>query len=290
VELRQLHYFVVLAEELHFGRAAERLHIVQPAVSQQLRRLEAELGATLVARSTRRVALTDAGLRFLPEARAVLAAADRARASFARDAAPSTVRLGTSTGVGARLPALLAQLRRRVPGASVELVRVPAGERLRRVADGTLDAALLRGTAGHAGVQTVAVWTDPIAVALPSAHPLAAASTIEVAALAELPVRLPPRDANPALVDLVIGACRAAGFEPRLAPAMNDQDMLAAIATGPPTWTVYYAAQVAVLAGIDGVAFRSPAEPPLEMPTLLAVPAGGSPLSEALVAACRAVA
>jgi DNA-binding transcriptional LysR family regulator len=290
VELRQLHYFVVLAEELHFGRAAERLHIVQPAVSQQLRRLEAELGATLVARSTRRVALTDAGLRFLPEARAVLAAADRARASVARDAAPSTVRLGTSTGVGARLPALLAQLRRRVPGASVELVRVPAGERLRRVADGTLDAALLRGTAGHAGVRAVAVWTDPIAVALPSAHPLAAAGTIEIAALAELPVRLPPRDANPALVDLVIGACRAAGFEPRLAPAMNDQDMLAAIATGPPTWTVYYTAQVAVLAGIDGVAFRSPAEPPLEMPTLLAVPAGGSPLSEALVAACRAVA
>src|SRR3954462_7737160 len=98
MELRRLHYFVTLAEELHFGRAAERLHIVQPAVSQQLRRLEAELGVTLVERSTRRVALTDAGRRFLPEARATLAAAERARAAVARSASgPVTLRLGTST-------------------------------------------------------------------------------------------------------------------------------------------------------------------------------------------------
>src|SRR5215470_2107127 len=72
MELRQLQYFVVLAEELHFGRAAERLHIVQPAVSQQLRRLERELGTELVERTTRTVALTEAGERFLPHARAVL--------------------------------------------------------------------------------------------------------------------------------------------------------------------------------------------------------------------------
>ncbi len=79
VELRQLEYFVAVAELLHFGRAAERLHIGQPAVSQQVRRLERELGAPLFDRSSRSVSLTAAGRALLPEARAVLAAADRAR-------------------------------------------------------------------------------------------------------------------------------------------------------------------------------------------------------------------
>jgi DNA-binding transcriptional LysR family regulator len=279
VELRQLHYFVVLAEELHFGRAAERLHIVQPAVSQQLRRLEAELGATLVARSTRRVALTDAGLRFLPEARAVLAAADRARAAVA-GLAP--LRLGTSTGLGERLPRLLAELDR-----PVELVRVPAAARLRQVGTGALDAALIRGGAEELGaVRLEPVWTDALLVALPAGHPHADAEAVALARLADLPLRLPARDANPPLADLVLGACRAAGFEPRRAPALDEQDMLAAIAAGPPTWTVYYAAQ-AELVTAPGVAFRA-TDPALLMPTLLALPARGD--GGELLAACRAVA
>src|SRR4051794_7945524 len=147
MELRQLQYFVTLAEELHFGRAADRLHIVQPAVSQQLRRLEDELGVALVERSTRRVSLTDAGQKFLPEARAVLAAAQRARDAVARPAADrTTLRLGTSTGLGERLPRLLAEFDRFAAGATIELVRVAAAERIRQVVDGALDAALLRGS------------------------------------------------------------------------------------------------------------------------------------------------
>ena len=106
MELRQLHYFVTLAEELHFGRAAERLHIVQPAVSQQLRRLEAELGVVLLDRSTRRVTLTPAGQAFPPRgARQTLAAAQRAKDAVAAGAGAETLRLGTSIGLGERLPA-----------------------------------------------------------------------------------------------------------------------------------------------------------------------------------------
>jgi DNA-binding transcriptional LysR family regulator len=284
MELRQLRYFVTLAEELHFGRAAERLHIVQPAVSQQLRRLEAELGARLVDRSTRRVALTAAGQRFLPEARAVLAAADRAREVVA---GPRTLRLGTSSGLGERLPRLLAEFARLAPDRTVELVRVPAPARLRRVADGTLDAALVRGAPEHPGVRLEPLWTDPLAVALPAAHPAAGAGTVALADLRDLPLRLPARTANPPLYDLVTGACRAAGFQPTPAPALNDQDMLAAIATGPPTWTVYYRAKAAALAA-TGVSFAEP-DPPLRMPTSLALAADRTgPAVEALLAACRA--
>ena len=282
MELRQLQYFVAVAEELHFGRAAERLHIVQPAVSQQLRRLERELGVLLIDRSTRRITLTLEGERLLPEARAVLAAVARAREAVGN---PGTLRLGTSTGLGARLPRLLAEFERQTGHRGVELVRVAVAARLRRVADGTLDAALVRGINEYPGLRLEPVWTDAIVVALPASQPLAAARPLALAQLLALPVRLPARDENPPLFDLITSACRAAGFEPRVHPALNEHDMLAAIAAGPPAWTPYYAAQADALAA-TGVAFGE-LQPPLHMPTLLAMPTTSSAPLDALLTACR---
>ena len=292
MEFRQLLYFVTVAEELHFGRAADRLHIVQPAVSQQIRRLEAELGTTLFDRSTRRVTLTIAGQRMLPEARAVLRAVQSARQSVAGIAAERamTLRLGTSTGLGQRLPRVLAELRARLPDQAVELVGLPLRERLTQTAGGGLDAALIRGVASHPGLRLLPVWEDLLVVALPTTHPLARQPLVALSQLAGLPLRMVPHEVNPSLVDLLLSACRAAGFEPRQQLATgSDQDKLAAIGAGPATWTVYYAAQAEMFsAQAAGVAFV-PVDPPLRMPTSLALPATGeSPVLQALLEACRA--
>ncbi|MGW3174234.1 LysR family transcriptional regulator [Streptomyces sp. NPDC001153] len=283
MELRQLSYFVAVAEELHFGRAAERLHIVQSAVSQQIQRLERELGAELFDRSPRRVRLTGAGERLLPEARAVLAAAERARAAVA---APAGLRLGTSTGLGAHLDRVLAAFAERAPEVPVELVSLPAGERLARVAAGRLDAAFVRSADPPAGVRVVPLWPDPLVAAVPAAHPLARQAEIELAELAGLPLALAPRSANPALVDLVLGACHAAGFEPVPGKAGGTlHDTLATIGARP-LWTVVFASHARVLATprVAYVPFRSPG---LALETGLAVPADApSPHLEKLLLAC----
>src|SRR5437868_5418075 len=132
VEIRQLACFVTVAEELSFGRAAQQLHVVQPAVSQQVRRLERELGVQLFDRSSRHVRLTSAGERLLPEARAVLAAAGRTRQIAASIAAGTDglLRVGTSQGLGERLEQVLEKLRTAAPGLEVRLVSAAVAERL----------------------------------------------------------------------------------------------------------------------------------------------------------------
>lgn len=294
MELRQLQYFVVVAEELHFGRTAERLGVVQPAASQQIRRLEAELGMSVLERSTRRVALTPAGQRLLPGARAVLAAAERLGdlAVALRTEGSVTLRLGSSSGSSTRVPALLDELARLDPDLDVDLVRLPPEARLAAVADHSLDAALVRGDAPFPGVHLHPVWHDGLCAAIPADHPLAGRDVVDLAGLQPLPLRLPARDDNAPLVDLVLGACRAAGFEPDLVPAADGEDILTSIGAGrPPAWTVYYTAQADELAAaLPRVAFRPLRGSPLAMPTALALRVGDpSPVHRTLLAACRAV-
>ncbi|WP_431605623.1 LysR family transcriptional regulator [Amycolatopsis melonis] len=271
VELRQLRYFVTVAEELHFGRAAERLHIVQPAVSQQVRRLERELGVSLFGRTTRSVSLTEAGQRFLPHARAVLAAADRAADSVTEFRATGTlVRLGTSEGLGDRLDALLGAFARLAPSASLELVHAPTAQRLQRVRDGSLDATIVRGSWPGSGLDFTPVWTDEVVVALPASHPLAAADEVPFAALAELPVRLTASSRNQPLHDLVVACRREAGFEPVLGKEFTTaQDTLGTLGFGRPHWTVFYRAHANLLP-MPGVVFRPLRDPAPRMPTYLA--------------------
>ncbi|UOX89671.1 LysR family transcriptional regulator [Amycolatopsis sp. FBCC-B4732] len=290
VELRQLRYFVTVAEELHFGRAAERLHIVQPAVSQQIRRLERGLGVSLFSRTTRAVALTEAGQRFLPHARAVLAAADRAADSVTEFRTSSALlRLGTSEGLGDRLDALLGAFARLAPAVSLELVHAPTAQRLQRVRDGSLSATIVRGSWPSSGLDFTPLWTDEVLVALPASHPLAAESEVAFASLASLPVRLSSRARNPPLHDLVVSCCREAGFEPVLgADFTTAQDTLGALGFGRPQWTVFYRAHANLLP-VPGVVFRPLRDPSPRMPTYLATPSDRrvTPEVVALIEAAR---
>ncbi len=300
MELRQLRYFVAVAEELHFGRAAERLMIVQSAVSQQVRRLERELGVELFDRSPRHVRLTGAGECFLPEARKVLAAERSAVAAVAQYATgrDTPLRVGTSSGLGERLDRVLDALAESAPATRLELAAAPTAVRLERVAAGELDAAFVRGVEeGPAGVRLIPVWLDPLLVALPAGHPLARRAALDLAELAGLPLYLTARRNNPPLVDLVVGACRDAGFAPAPGPAATSlPDTLAALGAGAPGWTVLYASHAAQLA-LGRVAFvpvRGPDGEPaggLSLPTALAVRRDASPARLGpLLDACRAVA
>ncbi len=293
VELRQIEYFVAVAEHLHFGRAAEALSIGQPAVSQQLARLERELGVELIDRTHRSVRLTPAGARFLPEARAVLAAVAKARATAVETPSPAPerrLRLGASSGLGVRLTKVLAALEALDPPVHADVVSAPTRARLERVAAGQLDAAFVRGVTSAPGIELIEMWSDQLLVLLPAAHPLAAENTVPLAALADLPLRIVGRRANPPLVDLVFSACSEAGFTPALADHPDHiENVMAAIGSGTPTWTVVYEPYARML-NPEHVAFR-PSDPPLRMMTALAVPEDATTLTIApLLRACAVAA
>lgn len=287
-----MQYFQAVAEELHFGRAAERLHIVQSAVSQQITRLERELGVTLFDRTTRTVRLTEAGRRLVPHAEAILTTVTAARHAIddLRTERTGTIRLGTSTGLGTRLETMLAEFERRAPDAHIELVNASTDERIRQVRSGELDAAVLRGFRENSELELLPLWSDRLVAGIPARHDLAVLCEIELIRLAELPLRLVARVHNPTLHDLVTHACRQAGFEPRFGPEFTtEQDTLAAIGFGAPSWTVYYAAQAARLS-FPGVVWRRLRCPEPVMPSYLAV-RPDPPRAElrALIEACHTI-
>jgi len=261
VELRQIQYFVAVAEELHFGRAAERLHIGQPAVSQQVRRLERELRTELFDRSGRTVTLTPAGRALLPEGREVL----KALGSFAAKAQglaaqnEATFRVGIGSALGQRLDDFLDALPGAGSGTRFEFQTLNAHSRLVEVRAGRLDAAFVRGVESAPGLRFLTLWYDPLVAALPAAHPLAERQSLSLADLADLPLRIAARSDNPVLFDTVFAACRRTGFEPVLGPPFTGlQDALAEMGAGADCWTLMYTTAA------DSVASRRIALLPLD--------------------------
>ncbi|CAL9286292.1 hypothetical protein SUDANB25_01154 [Streptomyces sp. SudanB25_2051] len=244
VELRQLEYFVAVAEELGLGRAAERLEAPEGEVGHRIDGLERELGLRLFERGAppRHVRLTAAGERLLPEARAALAAAERVRQTAAGIATGTEglLRLGTSRAFADRVYRALGTLAERRPRLRVRLERAPQEARLAAVRSGTFDAALVRTVRRAEGIALYSVWTEPLLAALPAGHPLAAPDVLHPAQLARLPLRLAPRETNPALHDLVTSAVPDWTPGPPFTTLPATLDDLAAAAE--PSWTVFHPA------------------------------------------------
>jgi len=219
VELRHLRYFVAVAEELHFGRAAQRLHIAQPPLSQQIRHLEGELGVSLFHRTNRRVALTDAGRAFLVEARLTLAQAERAMEVASRAARGEVGQLIIGYMASAELnvfPRLLPLFRKRHPGIELAFQLLGASEQLQMLRDGQIHAGLLRLPASDQALVVKPIVREPLVVVLPERHPLARRRSLTLSALRDERFISFPRRFAPGYYDALMAICRRAGLEPNV--------------------------------------------------------------------------
>lgn len=292
VETRLLRSFVVLAEEQHFGRAAARLHVAQPALSQQLKSLEQQVGARLLERTTRRVELTDAGRLLQERARGVLAALDRTAADLALVAAgrAGQVRVGfVGTATYELLPSLARRVRTELP--EVELVlrgELLAPELLDAVAADELDLAVLR-PAGPAptGLVVEELRREPLVVALPAGHRLAGRPAVALADLAGEVLVAHPSGRRSTLQPLVLEACRAAGFEPEVIEVGETGTLVALVAAGLGFGLVPGAVRAL---GLAGVAYRPLSGDPVHVPLALAHRTDPAPAVQRVAAVVRAAA
>lgn len=236
LNLRLVRYLIAVVDEGHFGRAAERLYISAPALSQQVRKLERTLGVELVDRSDHPIRPTAAGERFLLEARTALEAADRAvgavEAHLREEAA--TLRIGFMTAsAGPRIRGLLTRLRDEMPGVTVQLVELPWPQQASAVRDGTVDAALVRPPIADAsGLRLDVLRHEPRVVALPVTHSLAARAEVDVTELDGEP-HVTDDEADPVWIRWWACDPRPSGVPVEYGPSVHTMDeLLEVVAAG----------------------------------------------------------
>lgn len=217
VELRHLRYFVAVAEELHFGRAARRLHMAQPPLSQQIARLEYLVGYPLFERRPR-VALTEPGKVLLAVARRTLAQVaqgiDSTRRAGRGESGVLTIGFAASAMLTA-MPRVFHAFRDRYPAVELRLREMSTSAQRDAIVAGFLDAGFLREPAADASLVAEPVVREPFVAVLPPAHARAGEAVLPLGALADEPFVLFPRTVAPTLYDQVLGLCRDAGFHPK---------------------------------------------------------------------------
>jgi DNA-binding transcriptional LysR family regulator len=294
MELRHLRYFLAVAEELHFHRAATRLHISQPPLSQQIRALERELGVTLLERNRRRVALTAAGEGFRDDTRAILDAVERA-SERARNVARGS--LGTlSVGfVGSAmfsptLPDILREFRAGRPEVELVLRELPTLVQLQALVGGELDVGVIRGPIAQADVdprlELMTIQRERLVAALPADHPLAARRRLRAEDLSgETFVILARRDAPGLFASLTTAMVEAGGLPEDVLEVAEMQTIISLVAGG---FGVSLVPESVGSVDRSGVAFRPIAGPTPTIELSAAWRAGaGSPVRDAFLALAR---
>src|SRR5471032_3214667 len=276
MELRHLRYFVAVAEELSFTRAAARLHIGQPPLSQQIQALEAEVGAQLLERSKRWVRLTQAGALFLADARRILALSEQAVQTARRaqrgEAGELRIAYTYSTPFTPLFASVINRYRQRYPGVVLTLNEMATLRQVEAIAPATVRLTELR--------------RDALLLVLPTGHALARQSSVAVGELKGLPFVMYPKDAGTGIYPQIFSLCRAAGFVPQVAMEVAEMSaILGLVAAG---------CGISVLPGsfnslqMEGVVFRPLSDAAAHTPLLLAQrEEAASPLVAAFVALVR---
>jgi DNA-binding transcriptional LysR family regulator len=232
MDIRAMACFVAVAEELHFRRAAERLHLTQPSLSQRIRALEHEIGTDLFLRDRRSVALTPAGEAFLAPARRAIENARIAKEQALRATRGETGRLRLGFTVLAfygLLPQAVQSFRHRYPQIDIELVEMNSPSLEEALTTGTIDLAILHPPLVNPGLALHALPDEPLLLALPETHPLAVLDIVPVSALEGEPMLIAPRRIGPSIYDRMIALFQAESVTPRIAQEVTPMTTLSGL-------------------------------------------------------------
>lgn len=280
MELRQLRYFLAVADELHFGRAAAKLHMSQPPLSVQVNRLEREVGLALFDRSTRRVSLTAAGRHLQERARRILDEVEAVRGEMREyvDGLAGQLSAGfVSSANYTVLPGVVQLFRARRPGVTLNLIPLTSGEQFDRLHDGSLDIGIVRDEVPHAQhasshpLSTEVVFEERLVACLPLGHPLASRAEVTAEEILEVPMISYPRSLMPGFVERVAGALASAGRARVVEEVVHQETALGFVAAG------------------VGTTILPESVRQLVPPSIIVVPLAGSPTTQLLTARRRNV-
>lgn len=266
-DFRQLRYFVAVAEELSFTRAALRLHLSQPPLSQQIQALEQDLGVTLLERTKRRVALTEPGRVFLDQAREILAKADEARNQVIAAAAGHSgqLRLAYTVSVSFHpaLPQALLRYRQLAPDVRLQLSEMYTEPQYAALLAGQIDVGFVRDEPSHLqdarNLRLTVIDREPLLLALPAGHALAGRPSITLADVADDAFVSQPRELASTLYDKLVKLAAKAGFKPTIGQhAQQINGLLALVAAGLGLALVPASMRAVRLAGVSYVQLEDP--------------------------------